>query len=294
MIPKHPSDPSSDTTARRLAALSPAKRALLELRLAKREAAAPTPSIVRASREGAIPLSFGQQRLWFLDQLQPGLATYNKSNAVRLTGELDRAALQQSFDRIVRRHESLRTTFSQMSHGPVQIVQPVSNFELPVRDLSQLSDRERAVETRRLIEEEARRPFDLTCDRTLRALLLTCGDRDCVLVVTMHHIAMDAWSRSNLWKELAAFYGAFSTGQAPLLPELPIQYADFSVWQREWCWPRSDETTHVLAAPVGHSAAGPGITRRSTTAGNSERSRRPRTLRLSHLVESIFDAVWPQ
>ncbi|HVR96499.1 MAG TPA: amino acid adenylation domain-containing protein, partial [Thermoanaerobaculia bacterium] len=195
------------------------------LALAVRESQGGTqaPPIVPVSRDGDLPLSFAQQRLWFLDQLEPGSAAYNIPLAVRLSGELSAGALAEVFAGIVRRHEALRTTFTAREGRPVQVIGP-PRVELPVVDLSHVSEQEAL----RLAREEARRPFDLQRGPLLRLALLRLGDREHVLLLTLHHIVSDGWSMGVLLREIAALYAG------AVLPELPVQYADFAVWQRRW------------------------------------------------------------
>ncbi|HIP96962.1 MAG TPA: non-ribosomal peptide synthetase, partial [Anaerolineae bacterium] len=193
-----------------------------------------TPPIEPVSRDGEPPLSFAQQRLWFLDQLAPGNLFYNIPMAVRLTGELDVEALEQSLNEILRRHEVLRTTFRAKGGKPVQIIAPELPLLLLVEDLSHLPETEREAEAGRLVQKEARRPFDLSQGPLLRARLLKLGAEEHIAVVTMHHIISDGWSMEVFIRELAALYEAFSQGRPSPLPELPVQYADFACWQREW------------------------------------------------------------
>jgi amino acid adenylation domain-containing protein/non-ribosomal peptide synthase protein (TIGR01720 family) len=181
------------------------------------------------------PLSFAQQRLWFLSQLQPDAALYNCPAAARLSGRLNAEALTRALDEIVRRHEILRTNFPADEDGnPVQRIRPADPLGARVVELRVLPAGEREDEARRLMLEEARRPFDLTRDRLLRVTLIRLAEEESVLMLTAHHINVDAWSMGVLVKELAVLYEAFSTGSPSPLPELPIQYADFALWQREW------------------------------------------------------------
>lgn len=180
------------------------------------------------------PLSFAQQRLWFLAQLEPDNPSYNIPQILRLNGVLDVEALEQTINAIVARHESLRTTFNVRDGHPVQIVSGVHEFKLPFTDLEGLPIEERENEARRLAIAEARRPFDLNRDLPLRAALVRIDDDDHWLFLTMHHIVSDGWSMGILTKELSKIYEAISTNQPIELPELPIQYADFAEWQREW------------------------------------------------------------
>jgi amino acid adenylation domain-containing protein/non-ribosomal peptide synthase protein (TIGR01720 family) len=191
------------------------------------------PSIRPVPREEGLPLSFAQQRLWFLDQMGAGVA-YNIALALRLDGALDVGALQGSLNAIVRRHEALRTTFPAVEGRAVQVVAPSLEVALAEVDLIGLSEAERESEARRLAGEEALRPFDLSGGPLLRAKLLRLGESDQVLLVTIHHIVADGWSMGVLTRELAAHYRAGLEGNAASLRELPVQYADFAHWQREW------------------------------------------------------------
>nr|QEO74619.1 AMP-dependent synthetase and ligase [uncultured bacterium] len=192
------------------------------------------PPILPVGREGELPLSFAQQRLWFLDQLEPGNPFYNIPGALRLTGALDPAALGESINEVVRRHEALRTTFESVQGQPRQIIAPELRLELPLVELRSTAETERGDEVMRLAAEEAQRPFDLAHGPLARARLLRTGEREHVLLFTVHHIVSDGWSMGVLFREVAESYQAFSEGARPALAELPIQYADFAVWQREW------------------------------------------------------------
>jgi amino acid adenylation domain-containing protein len=180
------------------------------------------------------PLSFAQESLWFLDQLQPGSSSYNIPVSLRLAGALNLAALQQSLEEIVRRHEVLRTTIAVADGTPVQLISPPRPVLLPVIDLSHLAQPERDAEVARRLSEEAQHPFDLARGPLLRARLLRLGESEHVLQVTLHHIVADGWSLGVLIREIGALYPAFCAGRPAPLPALPIQYADFALWQRQW------------------------------------------------------------
>ncbi|MFL5653191.1 MAG: amino acid adenylation domain-containing protein, partial [Ktedonobacteraceae bacterium] len=192
------------------------------------------PPLVHVSREQELPLSFAQQRLWFLDQLDPGNAAYNLPSAVRLGGRLNPQALEQSVQEIVRRHESLRTTFHTREDHPVQVIKAKAQFCLSLADLSDLPLARREAEAQRLAQQEAKRPFDLVHGPLLRIMLLRLTEDEHVLLLSMHHIISDGWSMDVFVRELSALYRAFVAGQPSPLPELPIQYADFATWQRRW------------------------------------------------------------
>ena len=193
-----------------------------------------TPAMLPTSRKAALPLSFAQQRLWFLDQLEPGSAAYNIPGAVHMKGPLNVPAFERSLNEIVRRHEALRTTFSTVDGQPFQVIIPPQSFRLEVVDLPERPEEERKGESQRLVTKEAQRPFDLRGGPLFRFILFRSGEADHVFCYTMHHIVSDGWSRSVFLQELWILYKAFSAGQPSPLPELPIQYADFAVWQRQW------------------------------------------------------------
>ncbi|HEY7768546.1 amino acid adenylation domain-containing protein, partial [Longimicrobium sp.] len=199
-----------------------------------RRAEAPVlPPVVPVERTGALPLSFAQERLWFIDRLQPGSTLYNMPAALRLVGALDEAALERSLGEIVRRHEALRTVFREVGDSPVQVIAPFAGFALPVEDLSALGEADREAAARARADEEALQPFDLAAGPLFRALLLRLGAEDHVLLLSMHHIVSDGWSMGVLYRELSSLYGAYREGRGSPLPELPVQYADYAVWQRE-------------------------------------------------------------
>nr|QEO74315.1 condensation domain-containing protein [uncultured bacterium] len=180
-----------------------------------------------------IPTSFAQQRLWFLDQLEPGNPVYNIPAALRLTGRLDVALLERSFGEVLRRHEVLRTGFAETDGEPVQLISPSAVLELPVTDLSGLAPDEQARRVHELTAEAARFVFDLESRPLMRAGVLRLGEEEHVLLLTMHHIVSDAWSVSVLVRELAALYEAYARGGESPLPELPVQYSDYALWQRQ-------------------------------------------------------------
>jgi amino acid adenylation domain-containing protein len=192
------------------------------------------PPIERLPREGHPPLSFAQQRLWFLDQLEPGNSAQNLPSAIRLRGSLDISALRQSLDYIVNRHETLRTTFETVKGIPVQVIAPEAIFDLPIIDLQHLPEAEKDAEMRQLAHEAAGTPFDLARGPLLRLSLLKLAAEDHVALLTMHHIVSDGWSVGVFVRELTALYESFARGELPELPELPIQYSDYATWQRAW------------------------------------------------------------
>ena len=199
-----------------------------------RGAAMRLPPIERVDRTSPLPLSFAQERLWFLDQLIPDNPFYNIPGAMRLRGALNVDAVQRAFAEVVRRHEALRTTFERRSDRAVQVILPEGAVEVPLFDLTDLPESERETAVRQRIAADARRPFDLTTRPLLRASLYRVGTDDHVLFWALHHIVADGWSLGVLRAELTALYAAFSAGRPSPLPELTVQYGDFAVWQRRW------------------------------------------------------------
>lgn len=192
------------------------------------------PPLVPISRQGDLPLSFAQQRLWFLDQFAPGEVFYNIPAAVRARGPFEREALRGALEALVQRHEVLRTTFESVEGKPVQIIDPTSTVRLPVVDLRDITDNLRETEAKRVGVAEANEPFDLTRGPLLRVKLLHLAENDHVVLLTMHHIASDGWSVQILVHEISSLYESVSQGTPSALPALPLQYADFAVWQRQW------------------------------------------------------------
>ncbi|HET6850667.1 MAG TPA: amino acid adenylation domain-containing protein, partial [Pyrinomonadaceae bacterium] len=192
------------------------------------------PALVAVDRNGPLPLSYAQQRLWFLDQLEPDSPLYNIPVVVRLNGWLDTIALERGFSELVRRHESLRTCFVESDGQPTQIILPPSPFTLAVEDLSTIGADDKQSHLQALLNEEAELPFNLATGPLMRVRLFRLGEEEHVLAVTMHHIISDAWSINVLINELGLLYAAYCSGSEPRLAELPLQYADYAVWQRKW------------------------------------------------------------
>ncbi|WP_437277986.1 amino acid adenylation domain-containing protein [Sorangium sp. So ce375] len=201
---------------------------------AKRQRGAALPPITRQPRDGELPLSFAQQRLWFLAQLEPDSAGYNMTAAVRVEGALDVALLRESLAALVQRHESLRTTFGVASGEPVQVIAAEAAPAFEVVDLSTAPAAERGAQVQRLAAERAERPFDLARGPLLRVTAIKLRDDELVLVVVVHHIVADGWTMNVLVAELAELYAAARAARPPALKPLPVQYADFAVWQRRW------------------------------------------------------------
>jgi amino acid adenylation domain-containing protein len=183
---------------------------------------------------GLLPLSFAQQRLWFLHQLEPKRTAHNVPAVIRLKGELDVAALERTVTEIVRRHEVLRTRFVTVSGEPRQEVRNAADLKIPVTDLAGLDEAAREASVKEIAITESRQPFDLDLGPLLHVKLLRLSDEDHVVLLTMHHIVSDGWSMGVLVKEVATLYEAFSQGSESPLPELPVQYSDFAMWQRRW------------------------------------------------------------
>jgi Condensation domain len=220
----------------RLAGLSAAKLELLTRRLRERAEAAPTAPPIRRRDPSDVrpPLSFAQQRLWFVEQLEPGNVAYNIPLGVRLTGLLDVALLEKCLSEIQRRHEVMRTSFADDGGQPAQVISPPRAVSLPVVELDAVTEAERAREVERHSRREAETCFDLSQAPLWRAKLLRLGAEEHVALFTLHHAISDGWSTGVLVRELAALYEAYAEGRPSPLQELPVQYADYAVWQREW------------------------------------------------------------
>lgn len=219
----------------RLAALSPAKRALLEQKL--KQAALDTPAMVsipRRTERGSAPLSFAQQRLWFLSRLEPESSNYNEPSAIRLHGPLNRGALGAAINQLVARHEVLRTTIGIFDGEPRQVVNAHVDAEVRTVDLRATPPEQLDNELQKTLLALIRQPFDLARELPLRVLLVQVGDEEHILLKVMHHIASDGWSTGIIWRELSKFYGDYLSGVETELPELAIQYQDYADWQRDW------------------------------------------------------------
>lgn len=190
------------------------------------------PPLTRQPRDGHLPLSFAQQRLWFLDQLSPDSPFYNIPAAVRIKGQLNVQALEQAVNEIIRRHEVLRTIFVNNNGQPEQKILDEVQFELPVIDLQNAPNQDK--EVRQLLNQDAMQPFKLDQWPLFRLQLVKLSSHDHIFMFTMHHIISDGWSTGVFMREVGALYEAFSKGLPSPLPELPIQYADFAAWQRSW------------------------------------------------------------
>ncbi|NOK39008.1 amino acid adenylation domain-containing protein, partial [Corallococcus exercitus] len=240
---------------KRLAGLSPEKQALLLKKLRSTTTAVPNtparqqslPPLGRRPQGTKAPLSFAQQRLWFLEQLEPDTARYNIPSAVRLQGPLDVAVLERAFEALGNRHESLRTTFRQDAEADSaeQVISTVQPLRMQVVDLSLIPPEQRQPEVLRRAQAEAGRPFNLVTGPLFRASLLRLDAEEHVLVLCMHHIVSDGWSTAVFVREMGTLYAAFLQGHPSPLPELPLQYADYAVWQRAWL--RDEELERQLS-----------------------------------------------
>jgi amino acid adenylation domain-containing protein len=214
--------------------LSARKKAILDALLAQEGMTPAEDRIPKRKESGPAPLSFSQQRLWFFDQFEPTSFAYNLLTAVSLRGKLDISALQKAFDEMVRRHEALRTTFDLRDGQPVQIIEEQRSIPLRQIEIVHPSEAQRQEQIRNLLHEQAFQPFDLKKGPLLRANLIRLAAEEHALVLAMHHIVSDAWSMHVLVREITALYQAYSSGKVSDLPPLPVQYADFAVWQRNW------------------------------------------------------------
>ncbi|HEX2094411.1 MAG TPA: amino acid adenylation domain-containing protein, partial [Longimicrobiaceae bacterium] len=273
--------------------LSPDRQRLFALLLREEEVETGSSQPIRP-REGKDdpPLSFAQQRLWLLDRMEPGNPVYNVPAALRLRGALDAAALERALGELVRRHESLRTVFAEREGEAVQVIRSDLPVRVPVADLRRPGAAARGAAARRLAREEAVRAFDLARGPLLRALAVRTGEAEWVLLFTMHHIVSDAWSVEVLVDEVSALYEAFRAGRPSPLPALPIQYADYAVWQREWL--RGGTLERQLAYWRDRLAGVPPVleipTDRPRTAG-ATRAGEQRTLRLTPAATAAVRAM---
>ncbi len=238
-------------------------RLIEEAQRAQGESLASVPPIHPVPREQGMPLSYSQQRMWFLNQLSPEGTAYNMPCALRLTGTLNRAALEQTMEEMFRRHEAFRTTFPTEEGTPIQMIGEVTVPKIPFVDLRLLSKEERVKEAQRLVAADARRPFDLASGPLARFLLIQLSRRDHVFLVTMHHIISDQWSSGIMGREFTEIYNALCRGMVPPVESRTIQYADFAEWQRQWLtgevleqqfsyWMNRLEQLPVLSLPFDH------------------------------------------
>ncbi len=221
--------------AERMASLSPERRALLQKLLQESQVVAPETVIKPHSRDGRpLPLSYAQERLWFMQQLEPQSAAYNVPAAYRLEGDLDTTALHKAFNALLQRHEVLRTSFVAEAGQPLQQILADAFLDIPVIDFSHYSEEAQKQQLQQALTAAASRPFDLATDLPIRAHIWRLQPRTHLLVVTMHHIAADTWSSRVAARDIQQFYVAYRYGEPVGLPPLPIQYADYAIWQRHW------------------------------------------------------------
>jgi amino acid adenylation domain-containing protein len=250
----------------------------------REQAGGAVPPLRPVARSGPVPASFAQERLWFLERMRPGEATYAIPLALRLSGALDVEALRRALEEVVRRHEALRTVFATHGGRPVQVVRPAGRLDLPVETLSGGADALRA-----RLRAEAEAPFDLETGPLFRARLLRLDEGEHVLLLSMHHVVSDGWSVGVILDELSALYGEAVTGEPAALVPLPVQYADFAVWQREWL---SGETLErQLAWWRGRLAGAPALLELPTDRPRpAVQSARGATVAF-HLPREVADAV---
>ena len=219
----------------RLANLTPAQRAVFEQRLLQRRARDSNGhAITRREGSGPAELSHAQEMLWLLSQVFDGGVAYNSPGAFHLEGPLDLDVLGRALTALTERHEILRTTYDVIGGQPMQIVGPVRSVDINLVDLQRRSPDERAEETQRILKEESRFLFDLVNGPVMRTTVIQLAEREHILMINMHHVCTDGYSRGVLYRDLTALYDAVGAGQAAELPPLAIQYADFAVWQRRW------------------------------------------------------------
>ena len=219
----------------KIANLSAEKKALLELKLRNKNThTSKSQAISPRENRDSYPLSFAQQRLWFLDRLESNSSFYNIPEAVRLIGDLKIQILQQALDAIVAHHKILRTNYTAENGKPLQVIKAPRSVELQIINLQHYEPAERENQVQTILQRESQRPFDLAADMMIRGCLLQLASEEQVLLIVMHHIASDGWSMGIFWQQLTTLYRAFLDGKPNPLPKLPIQYANYAVWQQEW------------------------------------------------------------
>jgi amino acid adenylation domain-containing protein len=246
--------------SQRIANLSPEKRKLLLQKLNEKKGNPFSPIAIapQSRKSNSFPLSFAQQRLWFIDQLNPDSAAYNIAQAMRFEGQLNVSTWERSINEIVRRHEALRTTFITVDGQPLQVIAPTLTLTIPVVNIQELPPTVRERKVQQLATEQAQRPFDLTKGPLLRVMLLQLSQTEYVMLFVIHHIVCDGWSLSIFIQELSALYKNFNSDRPVLLPELPIQYVDFALWQRQWF--QQEEPERQLAYWKQQLASAPSVT----------------------------------
>lgn len=279
-----------DNLDKRIESLSPAKRALLELRLKQRaERSSAAPLIPPRKDRDWVPLSFAQQRLWFLHQIETNPALYNVPRAQRLQGPLDLVAMQWALDKLVLRHETLRTRFDLYEGEVRQVIEPLGAIRLTFTDLTHLSVEERQANSMQLAKDEARNGFDLSRGPLMRAQVLKLGDLDHILLLNNHHIISDAWSGGLLFQELSELYNAFVAGEPSTLQNLPIQYADFAAWQRDWL--QGDELQRQLDYWKNELAGATGVLELPTDHPRTPSSQSPGAYEFMSLSKELSSEI---
>jgi len=221
--------------AQRLENLTPAQRALLEQRLMQRRTdVARRNAISRREVHSPSVLSNSQELLWLLSQVFDDGVAYNAPGSFHLEGSLDLDVLRRSFEALIERHEILRTTYTVIDGRPMQVIGATAPVDLNVVDLRDQPSDEREAEAQRILKDESRFAFDLVNGPIMRATVIQLSDNENILMLNLHHVATDGYSRTALFRDLSVFYDAFASNEEPSLPTLPIQYADYAVWQREW------------------------------------------------------------
>ena len=234
-------------------------------------------AIAPLSHDDEAPLSYSQERLWFTAQWEPESAAYNISDAVVIEGRINLPALEKSLNEIVRRHEILRTSFVAKDGEAVQRIAPDAQLGIRLIELDHRGAAEREAETQRIIDEETATPFDLAQSPLLRIVLIRQEEERHLLLVSAHHIISDGWSTAVLIRELVALYTAFTNGQPSPLPPLPIQYADFALWQREWlAGERLEREARFWREQLNGASFQSGFADGQTAAGSEDHVRRPR------------------
>ncbi len=251
--------------SKRIANLSPEKQALLEKKLKeKKVTTSRRRSIPRRDNPSVAPLSYAQQRLWFLNQLEPDSPSYNITQIFRVQGTLNIESLRKALNAIINRHETLRTTFKLEGEEPVQVISIKLTLDLPTIDINESPGKRRETKIRNIISDITQQPFDLTCGPLTRFNLVRIDNQEYIFVYVMHHIVSDGWSMGIFNRELEAFYNSFCLGESYTPQDLPVQYADFSQWQRQWIegaviedqldyWkPQFKNTPSLLDLPIDH------------------------------------------
>lgn len=241
--------------------------------------------LVDGSEPSPLPLSSAQLRLWFLDQFEPNSPRYNIPTVVWLAGSLEKSRLKEALKTIVARHEMPRARFIDQEGEPAQVIDPEEKFELYQQDLRVLPLLTRDMTAQCLIEQEARRPFDLAEGPLLRTTLLQLSETEHVLIINMHHIISDEWSIKLFYRELREIYTALVTGTAPDLPELPIQYGDYAAWQQEWM--QSEEFHEQLEFWKGYLSGNPSPVKLPTDRAPRAGAHASGALRIGHLPPEI-------